>query len=124
MKNENYLFPFEKYEIWNLSIHFAKGIYKLTSTFPKEEKYGLTNQMRRSSSSVGANIAEGVTRHSEKDKARFIEIAYGSLMETAHFLYLSKELEFIIEEEFASLRSQILELSNKINSFYKKLQTK
>ena len=124
MKNENYLFPFEKYEIWQLSIKYSRSIYKLTSQFPKEEKFGLTNQLRRASSSIGANIAEGVTRHSEKDKSRFIEIAFGSLMETAHFLYLSKELDILTEEDFSSIRNQILELSNKTNSFYKVLNPK
>ena len=93
----------------------------MTTSFPKEEKYGITSQLRRASNSVGANIAEGLSRFSEKEKARFIEIAFGSLMEVAHFLFLSKKLEMVDEDKFGDLKLKIQELSNKINAFHKKL---
>ena len=92
--NTAYLFPFEKLEIWRLSIDMAESLYKLTHNFPTEEKYGIISQIRRAGNSVGANIAEGSARFSEKDKARFIEISFGSLMEVVHFLYLSNRLAF------------------------------
>lgn len=119
-----YQFPFERYEIWNLSIKLSEKIYRITSQFPSEEKYGIISQIRRAANSVGANIAEGVSRFSEKEKARFIEIAFGSLMEVAHFLFLSKNLGLISEETLIEIKPEILELSNKINAFHKLLNCK
>lgn len=120
---QDYQFPFERYEIWSLSIDFSANMYKLTADFPKDEKFGMISQIRRASNSVGANIAEGVSRFSEKEKARFIEISFGSLMEVAHFLFLAKRLEFIDQQTFDQLKPEIFKLSNKINSFHKVLKT-
>ena len=99
----------------------AETLYKITIDFPSEEKYGIISQIRRAWNSVGANIAEGSARFSEKDKARFIEISFGSLMEITHFLYLSNRLGFLSTETLVLLKPQILELSNKINAYHKKL---
>jgi len=120
---KEYQFPFERYEIWSLSVDFSVNMYKLTAEFPKEEKFGMISQIRRASNSVGANIAEGVSRFSEKEKARFIEISFGSLMEVAHFLFLAKRLEFIDQNTFDKLKPEIFKLSNKINSFHKVLKS-
>jgi four helix bundle protein len=121
MEKSEYLFPFEKLDIWKLSIDMAETLYKITIDFPSEEKYGIISQIRRAGNSVGANIAEGSARFSEKDKARFIEISFGSLMEIAHFLYLSNRLGFLSTENLQHLKPQILELSNKINAYHKRL---
>ena len=121
MNHTNYLFPFEKLEIWKLSIEIAETLYKVTNDFPTEEKYGITSQLRRAGNSIGANIAEGSARFSEKDKARFIEISFGSLMEVAHFLYLSNTLGYLSNENLSNLKPRILEMSNKINAYHKKL---
>lgn len=115
----SYKFAFQKLEIWQLSIDLASEIYNITSSFPSEERFGVTNQIRRAASSVGANIAEGSGRISPKDKARFIEIAYSSLMEVNHFLILAKRLGYLNEIESQQL--SILELGNKINAFRKAL---
>lgn len=85
---------FEDLTAWQVAIDLAKQIYKLTAKFPKEEIFALTNQIRRCSSSVSANIAEGFGRRSPADKVHFYQIAYGSLLETKNFLYLSGELGF------------------------------
>ena len=106
-------YNFEKLEIWKLAIQLAVNVYKTTKKFPEEEKFGLVSQLRRSASSISTNIAEGVARFSSKDKARFIEIAYGSTI---------KELQFIDESELVFYRESINELSNKINAFYKNLK--
>ena len=92
-------YNFEKLEIWKLAIQLAVNVYKTTKKFPASEKFGLVSQLRRSSSSISSNIAEGVSRFSTKDKARFIEIAYGSTIEVLNHFILSKELEFIDQEE-------------------------
>ena len=114
------MFPFEKYKIWELSLDLSQKIYALTNEFPPEEKFGMTSQLRRAANSVGANIAEGLSRFSEKEKARFIEISFGSLMEAAHFLFLARKLDFITIEDFDMIKPFILEISNKINALYKK----
>lgn len=110
-------FPFEKLEIWKLSIQFSKYCYQITGTFPESEKYGLINQIRRASSSVSANIAEGSSRSGKKDQARFIQIAYSSLMEVLNFYILAFELEFINENQLLEMRKSVEELSNKLNAY-------
>ena len=75
------MFNFEKLDVWQEAIQFADLIYQLTGSFPNEERFGLTNQMRRAAISVSSNIAEGSSRASRPDFARFVEIATGSLFE-------------------------------------------
>lgn len=77
----NAMFRFEKLDVWHRSIEFADLIYEVTREFPTEERYGLTSQMRRAAVSISSNIAEGSGRISDRDFARFLEFAYGSLME-------------------------------------------
>jgi four helix bundle protein len=115
---KEYVLPFEKLEIWKLSVDLAVETYKMIQVFPKEEKYGLVSQITRAANSIGANIAEGSTRKSSKDKARFIEIAFGSAMELAHFTYLSYKLEIINIEKYEEFKTRILEVTNKINAYH------
>jgi four helix bundle protein len=75
------MFRFEKFDVWHHAVDFAESIHALTSMFPREEQFGLTSQMRRASVSVSLNIAEGSSRSSDREFARFVEVAYGSLME-------------------------------------------
>ena len=75
------MFNFEKLDVWQEAIQFADLVYELTGNFPDEERFGLTNQMRRAAVSVSSNIAEGSSRVSRIDFARFVEIATGSLFE-------------------------------------------
>jgi four helix bundle protein len=75
------MFNFEKLDVWQEAIQFADLVYELTSNFPDEERFGLTNQMRRAAVSVSSNIAEGSSRVSRTNFARFVEIATGSLFE-------------------------------------------
>ncbi len=116
---ENYLFAFEKLTVWQLAKDLAKEIYTLTKVFPTEEKYGLIQQMRRSATSICANIAEGSTRSSAKDQAHFTTIAYGSLIELLNHLIIAKELEFLDNETFLKLRTSINNLSVKLSNFKK-----
>nr|WP_319397864.1 four helix bundle protein [uncultured Carboxylicivirga sp.] len=116
-----YTYNFEKLEIWQLSRILVRKIYITTTSFPESEKFGLTNQLRRASVSISSNIAEGSGRQSNKDKGRFIEISYSSLLEVLNQLILSNDLGFISDKNLAELRLEINELSNKLNSFHKKL---
>src|SRR5206468_3497366 len=75
------MFNFEKLDVWQEAIRFADLVYELTGDFPNEERFGLTNQMRRAAVSISSNLAEGSSRASHTDFARFVEIATGSLFE-------------------------------------------
>lgn len=72
---------FEKLKVWQKARQFFVGIYRITATYPSEEKFGLISQMRRCSISMASNIAEGSGSHSPKDKARFTEVTYSSAIE-------------------------------------------
>ncbi len=97
----------------------AKNIYFITNTFPTEEKFGLTSQLRRAAISVSSNLAEGSSRVTKKDKAHFTVIAYSSTVEIVNQLIISKELNFMQEEKYLKLRSDINELTNKLNAYHK-----
>jgi len=83
---------FRELEVWQLAMSLAKGVYELTSAFPREERYGLASQLQRSAVSVPSNIAEGNARVSTRDYARFVSMALGSCAELQTQLLLSREL--------------------------------
>lgn len=112
-------FSFEKLIVWQKSKDLSISIYKVTTKFPNEEKFGLISQLRRCAISVASNLAEGSGRHSNKDKARFSEIAFGSLLELLNQLIISNELKFLSNETLANLRNQIEEISRMINALRK-----
>ncbi|HUE36421.1 MAG TPA: four helix bundle protein, partial [Candidatus Acidoferrum sp.] len=97
------MFNFEKLTVWHKAIDFADQVYALTRTFPENERFGLTNQMRRAAVSISSNIAEGSSRASKNDFARFIEIATGSLFEVVSQANISKRQGFLSEAAFAKL---------------------
>lgn len=113
----NYIYGFEKLEVWKNSIVLAKLIYNITNNFPKNETYGLISQIRRAIVSVSSNIAEGSSKNSYKDQARFSEIAYGSLLEVLNQLIISYELEYINEDCYLECRNQIEVLSRQLNAY-------
>ena len=92
--------PHRKLETWQKSIELTEIIYKITSLFPKEEIYGLTNQMRRCAVSVASNIAEGAARNSTKEFLQFLSIAQGSLSELDTQLELSLRLNYLNERDY------------------------
>ena len=110
-----YIYSFEKLEVWNVSKEFTKSIYKLTSTFPDSERFGLVSQLRRASVSICSNIAEGSARKSFKDKAHFTTMAFSSTVEVLNQLILSFELDFIKEKDYLKLRLDIESITNKLN---------
>ena len=93
------MFRFEKLDVWNRSVTFAHHVYRMTRTFPESERYGLVSQMRRASVAVSANIAEGCGRTSDRDYSRFLDIAYGSLMETLSHATIARNEEFLRSED-------------------------
>lgn len=97
------MFNFEKLETWQKAIHFADLVYRLTRSFPDEERFGLTSQMRRAAVSISSNIAEGSARHSHIDYARFVEIAAGSLFEVVSQSFIGKNQGFLNEADFKAI---------------------
>lgn len=87
-------------DVWKLSIDFVTDIYKITSSFPKEEQFGLTNQIRRAAVSVPSNIAEGAGRNSDKEFLRFLYISMGSIQEIYTQLLIALNLDFISSPDF------------------------
>ncbi|MBJ6366715.1 four helix bundle protein [Snuella sp. CAU 1569] len=112
-------FSFEKLNVWKKSRILSALIYKITKTFPEDEKFGLTSQMKRSAVSISSNIAEGTGRTSGKDKARFTEIAFSSALELLNQLILSYDLEFISEENYKNTREYISEITAMLDGVHK-----
>jgi four helix bundle protein len=97
------MFNFEKLEVWHKAIHFADLVYRHTRAFPPDERFGLTNQMRRAAVPISSDIAEGTSRASKVDFARFIEIATGSVFEVVSQSFIGRTQGFLKEEQFHEL---------------------
>lgn len=113
------VYSFEKLIVWQESRKLAKEVYILSRKFPKEEQFSLTSQVRRAIISVCSNIAEGSSRSLSKDKARFTEISFGSLLEVLNQLILAVDFEFITIEELNNLRPKIDEIAKMLNGLKK-----
>lgn len=100
---------YKKFTVWEKAHQLTLDIYKTVSSFPKDELFGLTSQMKRSSSSIPTNIAEGCGRNSDKDFCRFLYFAFGSANELEYQLFLSMELSFLENENGQILLKQIEE---------------
>jgi four helix bundle protein len=120
---KNNLNSFEDLEVWQQSQLLAVDVYKITKTFPKEEMFGITNQLRRAVSSVSANIAEGFGRATVKDKLHFLSIAYGSLLETKNFIYLAERLEYINSDDAEKILTRTVTCQKLLNGFRRSLQS-
>jgi len=97
------MFNFEKLETWQKAITFADLVYDATRNFPPDERFGLTNQMRRAEVSISSNIAEGTARNSKNDYARFLEIATGSLFEVVSQSFVGQRQGFLSQTDFHRL---------------------
>lgn len=119
-----YLFYFEKLEVWKNARYLVIDIYNVTSTFPDNEKFGVTNQIRRASTSITANIAEGMSRQTEKEKSRFINISFSSCIEVINFLIISNDLGFLDDINYERLRIKTESISKQLNALSKTLNQK
>src|SRR5208282_1209161 len=93
--------------VWDEAHRLTLSVYKATQGFPKEERFGLTSQLRRASASIAANLAEGCGRRSDGEMARYIQIAMGSGAELSYHLLLARDLGFLENEEYAGLSSAV-----------------
>lgn len=115
---------FREYEVWKRAMAFSSWIYILTKGFPQEEKFGLISQLRRASVSIPSNIAEGCSRRSEKDFARFVEIALGSAFEIETILLISQEVGYLTSEQLYQEKGELEIIQKSLNSLYGKLQSR
>ncbi|PIF30889.1 four helix bundle protein [Flavobacterium sp. 9] len=115
---------FRKLLIWQKSMSLITKIYFSTNNFPKEEIFGLTSQIRRSSVSISSNIAEGSGRESDKDFLRFLNISVGSLFEMQTQLEIAKNITYLNEQEFNNLYEDNREVERMLVSFIKKIKNR
>ena len=112
---------FKDFKVWTKAHELTIALYETTNTFPKQEIYGLSSQMRRAAASIGANIAEGCGRGSDAELRRFIQIARGSANELEYHLLLAKDLKFLEGGNFKELDTKVQEIQRMLASLAKKL---
>ena len=114
---------FKKIQVWQKAHTFVLAIYKATESFPDGERFGLTSQIRRAAASIPTNIAEGAGRDTQKEFARFVQIATGSASEVEYQLLLSHELGYLLTEQYAALETKITEIQKMLHGFAKALKS-
>jgi len=112
---------FTELRVWQRSHASVLSIYRLTSHFPSEERYGLTSQLRRAALSVPTNIAEGSKRLSRQDYSRFLNIAEGSLAETEYLIMVSRDLGYIQIGDSERLLAELTEIGSMLNALRSKV---
>ena len=110
-----FLFNFEKLEAWKQALAFSKVVYQVTKTFPDDERFGLTSQMRWASVAVASNLAEGSPRSSRQDFARFVEIATGSVFEIVAQTEIARSQGLGTEATWSDLRDRAAELTRMLS---------
>jgi four helix bundle protein len=118
------VFRFEKLDVWQKALDFAQVVYTGTGAFPADERFGLTAQMRRAAVSISSNIAEGSSRSSDVDFARFVEIAYGSLMEVVSQALLAHRLSLLTEPSLKALTERAEEFARMLSGLRNSLKRK
>jgi four helix bundle protein len=108
--------------VWRRSHSLVLEIYKVTSTFPGDERFGMVSQLRRAAASVPTNIAEGSKRRSNTEFGRFLNIAEGSLAEAEYLLVLSKDLAFLPAKAAESLLMEVTEIARMLNALRSKVE--
>jgi len=113
---------FRKLKVWEKALFLTLDIYESTRPFPREELYGLTSQMRRSSASIGANIAEGSCRKGDNEFGRFLYIAMGSASELEYHLLLARDLHLLKAQDYQRLSDETVEVKRMLASFVQTLR--
>jgi four helix bundle protein len=121
LRGEIVMFNFEKLDVWKEAIEFADLIYAVTRSFPDDERFGLTSQMRRAAVSISSNIAEGSSRMSRPDFARFVEIATGSLFEVVSQSVVAKRQAVLSEQDFNRIYSHCEKQSKMLSGLRRSL---
>ena len=111
---------YKQLDVWNRGIELAASIYELTNDFPKEEKFGIISQMRRSAVSISSNIAEGAGRNSDNEFRQFLNISFGSCSELETQLIICIKLGYISDKESEKLLGELTEIQKMIFTLIKK----
>ena len=114
---------FEKLKVWQVAHQLTLDIYKITKNFPKDEKYSLVDQIKRSTSSIPANIVEGNERKTKKEYIQFLYNAKGSCAETKYHLFLSKDLGYLSLDDYQYLNNKTIEISKMLSSLINYLRS-
>ena len=115
---------YRELKVWQKSYRLCLDLYRITKEFPKEERYGLTSQIRRAAVSIPSNIAEGYGRKTTADYLRFLYIAYGSICELETQLLLSNDLNYVNKENLKALRDDTEEAERMLKALIKSLENK
>ena len=115
------MFKFEKLSVWQKSVAFADLVYVATRSFPADERFGLTNQLRRAAVSISSNIAEGSARP-DPDFARFLGFAAGSLYEVVTQAYIAKNQSFLPDDQFVRIHADAEEISRMLSGLRNSLE--
>lgn len=113
---------FRKYEVWQDGVNLSTEIYRLTEAFPKQETYALANQLQRAVVSIPSNIAEGSSRESELDFARFLEIALGSTYEVETQIQIAYQLSYITKEQLENFSQKLQSIEKRLTNFINMLR--
>jgi len=113
---------FRDIKVWHKAHDLTLKVYKITETFPREEIYGLTSQIRRAAASIPTNIAEGNGRSSDAELARFLEIAFGSTSEVEYLLLLSKDLSLLDTSTYERINGEVIEIKRMLATFIKTIR--
>lgn|SRR5574341_2584809 len=113
---------FKTLKVWEKSHQLTLAVYRETGGFPAEERFGLTNQIRRACSSIPANIAEGCGRGGDPELARFCQMAMGSASELECHLLLAHDLRFLADDAYAQLEKDLIEVKRMLNAFIQKVK--
>ncbi|MGN6163252.1 MAG: four helix bundle protein [Flavisolibacter sp.] len=101
---------YKELKVWEKAHKFTLSVYEASKTFPKDELYSLTNQLRRATSSIPANIAEGCGKNTQTEFAHFLNIVLGSANESEYFLILSRDLNYLDQNKFSELIKVLMKL--------------
>ncbi|HMF55119.1 MAG TPA: four helix bundle protein [Pyrinomonadaceae bacterium] len=116
--------PHEKLDVWKRAVDFVVVVYKATEMFPKEEKFGLTSQIRRAAVSIPANIAEGAARSSAKEFIYFLSNAQGSASELATEMLIAQRLGYLTEDYYSRLSTALDDISRMVSGLSQHLKRK
>jgi four helix bundle protein len=114
---------FKKLKVWQKAHCLTLDVYQASATFPREELYGLTSQIRRSCLSIPSNIAEGCGRGSDTDFARFLQISMGSSSEVEYLLILSRDLKILRNDDYETLSDDVIQIKRMLTSLIKTLRS-
>ena len=114
---------FRSIKAWERAHRLTLEVYRATSGFPIDERFGLVSQIRRACSSIPTNIAEGCGRSTETELARFIDIATGSASEVEYQLLLARDLGYLPEEKHTTLTNETVEIRKMLLAFNKKIRS-